>query len=141
MFHLPNDLRYYPTNGQFFFPLVGWFKAKKYSTTYFCFFCSFFFLCFSQSSWYHLVPLSRLMFQTIDLSFIQTTITLLLQWKPLNVITLGQRKTDPINGMITISGWIPYKIVNLGWKNRVNLITLTTWWHYIIWQVHKYQKV
>jgi hypothetical protein len=43
------------------------------------------------------------MFQTIDLSFVQTTVTLLLQWKLLNVITVGQRETDPIKQMITIS--------------------------------------
>ncbi len=27
----------------------------------------------------------------------------LIQWKPLNVITLGQRQTDKINRMITLS--------------------------------------
>ncbi len=32
------------------------------------------------------------------------TYAVLLQWKPLNVITLGQRETDNINRMLTLTG-------------------------------------
>jgi hypothetical protein len=32
-----------------------------------------------------------------------------VQWKPLNVITLEQRTTDNINGMITITGYFCLK--------------------------------
>jgi hypothetical protein len=49
----------------------------------------------------------------------------LVQWKPLNVITLGQIETDNINRMITISKVTTYKRVIWGRKNSFNLITLT----------------
>jgi hypothetical protein len=33
----------------------------------------------------------------------------IVQWKPLNVITLGQTQTDNINGMITISKLLKFE--------------------------------
>jgi len=48
-----------------------------------------------------------------------------IQWKPLNVITLGQRETDNINRMITISELTTYKRVIWGRKNSFKLTTLT----------------
>jgi hypothetical protein len=50
---------------------------------------------------------------------------LVLHWKPLNAIALGQKETDNINRMITISELITYKIIIWGQGNSINLITLT----------------
>jgi hypothetical protein len=56
---------------------------------------------------------------------LRTVLFIFVQWKPLNVITLGQRETDNINRMITISELTTYKRVIWGRKNSFNLITLT----------------
>jgi hypothetical protein len=48
-----------------------------------------------------------------------------VQWKPLNVITLGPRETDSFHTMITENKLTTYKIGIWGRTNMVNLITLT----------------
>ncbi len=44
---------------------------------------------------------------------------MLLQWKPLNVITLGQTKSDNINRMITITG---YSVLGYVHKRRLHIL-------------------
>jgi hypothetical protein len=60
---------------------------------------------------------------------------MLVQWKPLNVITLGQRESDNINQMITISSCLLiqsdrllgiWALLNLGQFDHINrMITLS----------------
>jgi hypothetical protein len=52
-------------------------------------------------------------------------IQFLEQWMTLNVITLGQRETDNINGMITKSQGSTHEKVIWDQTNSVNLITLS----------------
>jgi hypothetical protein len=70
--------------------------------------------------------LTKSIFVTMDAKKASQLVTFtLIQWKPLNVITLGQRETDNINRMITISELTTYERVIWGRKNSFNLITLT----------------
>jgi hypothetical protein len=60
---------------------------------------------------------------------ISLIINIQVQWKPLNVITLGQTKSDNINRMITITGCF-YLVIfikgTLKYDHIKRLITLTS---------------